>query len=175
MRHAFPTVRREVPHADLDRLDNYCCTQQFLGTHPRGYPTIHLSKSFLTRQLSVTSAALVDCITAYATRSYSQLVSFTPSSFPLRSRLGRRNTIVRFCLVNRCREIFSRLVFDSTATRLPLVQIALATILRAFYGAKKNPAGWHFTRTGQAFRSFNPVLYGAQICANDGGFTNHCG
>jgi hypothetical protein len=32
---------------DLDRLDNHCCTQQFLGTHPRGYPTIHLSKSLL--------------------------------------------------------------------------------------------------------------------------------
>ena len=30
---------------DLDRLDNYCCTQQLLSTHPRGYPTIHLSKS----------------------------------------------------------------------------------------------------------------------------------
>ena len=33
---------------DLDRLDNHCCTQQFLGTHPRGLSDYSLVKELFT-------------------------------------------------------------------------------------------------------------------------------
>jgi hypothetical protein len=33
---------------DLDRLDNHCCTQQFLGTHPRGLSDYSLVKELVT-------------------------------------------------------------------------------------------------------------------------------
>jgi hypothetical protein len=70
---------------DLDRSDNYCCTQQFLSTHPRGCPTIHLSKSLLQQS---------------ASNNFRRLRRVFPT-IPFRcSRVGEANTIVRFLPVN---------------------------------------------------------------------------
>jgi hypothetical protein len=40
----LPVRERFEKSNDLDRPDNYRCTQQLLDTHPRGYPTYSLFK-----------------------------------------------------------------------------------------------------------------------------------
>jgi hypothetical protein len=78
---------------DLDRLDNHCCTQQFLGTHPRGYPTIHLSKSLKegAKKPKLSVAIAVDDF------RHSRRFSHFPVTV---ARLGEANTILRFNPVN---------------------------------------------------------------------------
>jgi hypothetical protein len=75
---------------DLDRLDNYCCTQQLLDTHPRGYPTIHLSKSIKSRSFLQQSSP----------NNYRHPRRVFLTSLGRSSRLGEANTIVRFFPVN---------------------------------------------------------------------------
>jgi hypothetical protein len=88
---------------DLDRLDNHCCTQQFPGTHPRGYPTIHLSKSIKSR-------SFLEHSSSNNFRHPRRLIRL-PCRFTIEvSRLGEANTIVRFQSVNGSFRFSFRLV-----------------------------------------------------------------
>jgi hypothetical protein len=98
---ALPSLRlsreREPRESnDLDRLDNHCCTQQFLGTHPRGLSDYSLVKELVT--------AIVVNNFRHSHRSFFRV----PQTGV---RLGEANSIVRFQPVNRSFRFSFRLVF----------------------------------------------------------------
>jgi len=91
-------------------------------THPRGCPTIHLSKSTVREHL---------------TNTLTTTFVFVFVCFPVRSRIGEANTIVVFALVNGCRQ--RNLFQPLTASQSTLIE---PTTLpgKAFIGQNRQKA-----------------------------------